>query len=445
MQKNQWSVTIIGAGFAGLIAARELESLGHQVRILEARDRIGGRTWTENRLGHPLEIGGTWVHWMMPYMWAEITRYGQELVASPTPEEALWRADGELRSSSSEAFDERMGALQERIFAGSREFFPYPHDPLHIFHPDKFPDQLRSEMRNADNTSIAAAVAAAEFSDEDAALVQASWSAAYNGYLDDASTLMAKHWAALCDHRLSLIDEQTITYKIAGGMRAVYEGIAGDINAEIELNAVVSKVSHDHDGVTVTTENGKQHRSDAVIVTAPIGALRHIEFEPALSASPAQTVREGLNSTGTKVWFKVKGHRSFSAYAPPTHTLTLVRSEYFLDDDSTIFVGFGPDRERLNANDTAQVQDAVRYWLPDVEVIESTSHDWGADPFTEQTWSTPRVGQFLRTWDDEFGRRDSRLQFAGGDLAKGWNGFVDGAIESGLSAARGVHNRSQQR
>lgn len=52
-------VVVVGAGFAGLTAARELRHRGASVLVLEARDRIGGRTWTDHRLGHDLEIGGT--------------------------------------------------------------------------------------------------------------------------------------------------------------------------------------------------------------------------------------------------------------------------------------------------------------------------------------------------------------------------------------------------
>ena len=81
-------VVVIGAGFAGLVAARELGRAGFDVIVLEARDRVGGRTWTDRRLGHDLELGGTWVHWVQPHTWAEMTRYGREITRSPAVEEA---------------------------------------------------------------------------------------------------------------------------------------------------------------------------------------------------------------------------------------------------------------------------------------------------------------------------------------------------------------------
>ncbi|MDT7642762.1 MAG: hypothetical protein QOC67_6063, partial [Pseudonocardiales bacterium] len=60
---ESYDVVIVGAGFAGLTAARELSRRGYSVLQLEARDRIGGRTWTDDRFGRELEMGGTWVHW----------------------------------------------------------------------------------------------------------------------------------------------------------------------------------------------------------------------------------------------------------------------------------------------------------------------------------------------------------------------------------------------
>src|SRR5215467_6311903 len=89
---DTYDVVVIGGGFAGVAAARELRHRGRRVLILEARDRLGGRTWVSEFSGLPVEMGGTWVHWMQPYVWAEIGRYGLQIVESPHAERCGWIA-----------------------------------------------------------------------------------------------------------------------------------------------------------------------------------------------------------------------------------------------------------------------------------------------------------------------------------------------------------------
>jgi monoamine oxidase len=56
------TIVVIGAGVAGLSAARELKAVGYQVTVLEARDRIGGRVWTSHHLGVPVDLGASSIH-----------------------------------------------------------------------------------------------------------------------------------------------------------------------------------------------------------------------------------------------------------------------------------------------------------------------------------------------------------------------------------------------
>jgi monoamine oxidase len=67
-------VIVIGGGFAGVTAAREAALRGRSVLLLEARDRLGGRTWNASWAGTSIEYGGAWVHWHQPHTWSEITR-----------------------------------------------------------------------------------------------------------------------------------------------------------------------------------------------------------------------------------------------------------------------------------------------------------------------------------------------------------------------------------
>jgi protoporphyrinogen oxidase len=89
-------VVVIGPGFAEFVAARELGRAGLGVLVLEARDRVGGRTSTDRRFGHDLELGGTWMHWVQPHTWAEMTRHGRQITASPAAGEAYRARAGDV-------------------------------------------------------------------------------------------------------------------------------------------------------------------------------------------------------------------------------------------------------------------------------------------------------------------------------------------------------------
>jgi len=123
-------VIVVGAGFAGVTAARELRRQGHRVLVLEARDRIGGRTWTDTRLGRDLEMGGTWVHWIQPHTWAELTRYGIGVTPSPVPVKGYWTSGGTVHSGTAE---DLLGLIDRGMGASTAEaltHFPQPYQPL---------------------------------------------------------------------------------------------------------------------------------------------------------------------------------------------------------------------------------------------------------------------------------------------------------------------------
>src|SRR5579862_3682223 len=123
-------VIVVGGGFAGVTAAREAALRGRSVLLLEARERLGGRTWTAPWNGLAIEYGGGWVHWHQPHTWSEITRAGLRVALSDDPAIASWYVGDERRSAGLRERDAIARRGWDRFVAGVDEALPAPHDPL---------------------------------------------------------------------------------------------------------------------------------------------------------------------------------------------------------------------------------------------------------------------------------------------------------------------------
>lgn len=434
-------VVIIGAGFAGLVAARELQTAGIDYLILEARDRIGGRAWTEERMGRPLELGATWVHWFQAHIWTEIMRYGQhtQIEASPDRNEAHWVTGGKVIRGTEGDLDEKLTAAMAATYDGTEDYFPNPYDPLWVMSEDfDGPEEVRERFLADDQKNAIDLVVEAGFDQETVDLVDAFWSAGYIGDPYTGSALMAKQWGALSDNRYRVMEDITLKWKLQNGMQSLYQGIAGDLDSDIRLETPVASVHHHADGATVTTADDEIIEAASAICTVPVGALDNLEFSPALPEQIQKVMNEKWNSEGAKIWIKIRGHHRFLGYAPKPAKISVLRSEYFMDDGTTILVGFGHDNTLLDLNSVEDAQAVVSQWRDDLEVVDTTGHNWVADRWSGQAWGTLRKGQFTEGWG-LFNDVSPTLHFAGSDYAYGWRGVcVDGALERGLTTARTV-------
>lgn len=421
-----YDVVVVGAGFAGLTAARELSRRGHAVLQLEARDRIGGRTWTDHRLGRELEMGGTWVHWLQPHTWSEITRYDLEIVASPAPADVRWIAGGRVRSESSADFRARIAPGHDALLGDSMTWFPRPYEPL-----------ANPDLAEIDGQSILDRFATLDLSDEDRELQIGIWAEHFSAPPELAALTQALRWCAAASGSWRLMDDTTSAFRIATGTRSLAEGIRSDSTGELLLGQAVRRIEQKGDRATVVTADGTAYEARQVIVTVPVNALAGIEFAPVLPVPIASIVDERLASRGLKTWVRVRGEiEPFTAYAPASNGLTFLRPE-FVDGD-TILVAFGPDAGRLDPNDMAGVTKAVHNWRDDLEVLEVTGHHWVADEFSRETWPMQQPGQLTRCLA-ALQAGHGLVRLAGSDYANGWAGFIDGAIESGLRTAMKVH------
>jgi len=419
-------VIVVGAGFAGLVAARELSLRGHKTTLLEARDRIAGRTHLKEHLGRNLELGGTWVHWTQPYVWAEMGRYGINAVPGADFTTAYWSAAGTSRQGSADDLLALLDAPNRALLAEARRYFPLPWSPL-----------ANPEVADIDGLTLSEAIDRLGLPEEQRQLLRSFWALNFNGRLDEAAYTQALRWCAVATGSWQTMFEACASFKVEGGTRRLAEAILADSTAEVRLNRPVASIVQDGSGVIVQTADGKQYAARQLVLALPLSVLNDLDIQPALSPGKRQAAERGQAGRGAKLWVKVKGRQErFVAMGPEEAPLNFIQAEYF-DEDSTTLVCFGPDASAVDVDDAAAAQGILDTLVPGLEVLEVARHNWVDDEYSRSTWPMHYTG-YLTGSLAELQRPEGRIRLAGSDFANGWGGFIDGAIESGLDAARAV-------
>ncbi|MDU0287702.1 NAD(P)/FAD-dependent oxidoreductase [Saccharothrix longispora] len=429
MTTAHYDAIVIGAGFAGMTAARELGSRGKRTLVLEAKDRVGGRAYTETLAGHLVELGGAWVHWTQPHVWTEITRYGLGIVPD---EKAVFAnfpgADGQMKTYPGAEILARQQELLERLFAGWEEYFERPHDPW--FRAEK--------LAEVDKLSLRDRILELELSPEDENLLW-GWASGESGGLSSRGALtMPGHWWAMGGLQLIGFDA-IFNLRLEVGMQKLVELMAADVaESELRLNTAVKAVHDDGTAVIVTAASGEVFTASTAVVTVPVNVWKNIEFSPALPEPYTRASTETIGvPNAVKLALHLRGDFEGAFYAQGEEGSAFIGlfPHRVLPDGTHLVVGFCVE-EGVDVNDRKQVEDAVRHLEPRAEVIDYKLHDWGRDEFSEGGWAYRQPGQL--TTMQEIQRPQGRLAFASGDIANGWSGCVDGAIESGIVAARHV-------
>lgn len=423
---SQTDVVVIGGGFAGVTAGRELSNHGYKVVLLEARDRLGGRTWySKDALdGHDLELGGTWVHWGQPHVWAEIRRYGLALKESPAATNAIWYESGERKEGPYEDAWAQLDAAIRRFSEDAQERFERPYEPLF----------RREAVDEIDRETIRERVEALGLPPQQEDLLISLWALCCSATTAEGATSMILRWMSLSNNDPALFFDILARYKLVDGTGGLIEAMDSDSSAEVRLSCPVQAVAHGDDGVTVTTRDGDRIDARVAIVTVPLNVLGAVDFDPPLVEGKREAADAGQASRGSKVWVRIKGRTDMiNVFGPEDAPLHYLQSE-FPADGGQILVGFGPSGDDLDVEDLDAVSEAVKQLLPDVEVVSCKGHNWRTDEFARGTWPVLRPGQLSESLSS-MQAAEGNVLFAGSETADGWNGYIDGAIESGLRAA----------
>lgn len=416
-------VIVVGGGFAGVTAAREAALRGCSVLLLEARDRLGGRTWRAPWDGHEIEYGGAWVHWHQPHTFSELTRAGLEVIMGPDTDRAAWFVDGQRRLALLEERDAIARRGWDRFVDGVEEALPLPHDPL--FAIDK--------LARFDRLSVAERVEQLDLSEEEQSVLVAELESLTSAPLEDAGAVSVLRWHALSGYSLALTQFTGGRVTIDGGTSALLEAIAAGARYERRLDSPVAEINRTDDGVEVLTRDGTGFPGRAVVVAVPINTLDRIAFSPALPGDKQAGIALGQASRGVKIFIHARGEPVLTNAVQAGHPFGYLSSDTLFPDGSQQLIGFGPDAAVCRPEDTDWVQGSLNELLPEYEVLEATAHDWLADEFARGTWAIHRPGWYEHH-HASMRRPEGRVLLAGSDLANGWSGFIDGAIESGLRA-----------
>ena len=337
-----YDVAVVGGGFAGVTAAREAARDGRSALLLEARDRLGGRTWTAPWRGHDIEYGGGWVHWHQPFTFSEITRAGLAVELSGEPDVTAWYVDDERRTGTIAERDAIANAGWTRFVEGVEESLPNPHDPLHAI----------GRLAAMDELTIAERVEQLGLGREGHEVLWAELESLAHGPLDDAGAVSVLRWHALSGYSLALTQYTGGRVTLTTGTRGLLEAIASQAPFETRLETPVAAVRRRGDGVEIETRAGELVGARRAVVAVPLNTLAAIEFDPPLSEGKRAGIALGQASRGIKIFIQAEGDPSAQNAIRPGHPFGYLDTEFRHADGSQVMIGFGYDASICDATPT---------------------------------------------------------------------------------------------
>lgn len=421
-----YDVIVLGAGAAGLAAAADLAAVGRSVLILEARDRVGGRTFTDDS---GIELGAEFVHGRAP--------------------ETFGIAD-EARIPLVTVGDDHRYVRGGRVLEGS-EFWKGVEE---IF------DRMLDEEGKPD-TAFSAFLKGVDV-EQEAKETARSYAEGFNAAEADKLSVQG----LIVAQRAADSIGGDIAFRLLGGYRRFIDMLRQNAErngAQIRLSTTVSKVEWKPGAVAVYCPNGEKYIAAACVVTLPLGVLQagDVSFSPALYSKFAHLDRIVMGKV-VRITFELRSciwegrqlpgdssdltsvsflHYSDAQYFPVWWTQAPIRMPRLVAWASSKFAMRMSDLPREEIIRHAKREMAALFAMSESEieaqVLSAHFHDWDSDPFSRGAYSYVAVNG-LQAVAELAAPVDRTVFFAGEATCAEHIGTVHGAIASGRRAANQI-------
>lgn len=438
-------VIVIGAGLAGLAAARALVASGDEAVVLEARDRVGGRIENGFLEGEPVELGGQWVGPGQDEVLGLIAELGLETFPTWTEGVNLFDSRGSVGRYSGTIPKVNPIALAELAIALKRiDRLSRSIDPAHPWTAPK--------AAKWDSISVADWVSRTVLTATAKDLIRLAVHAVWAAEPEEISMLHFLAYARSGGSIEALLDTEggAQDSRIVGGSQAIANRMAEELGDRVLTGRPVSAVARDDDTVRVEAA-GESFLARRAIVTIPPALTDRIEWVPALpedragltaSMLPGRAIKamaayetpfwreEGLSGSVTSIGSPVS---MVFDNTPPSGTPGVLVSFFEASAADRAGAMTDPERRELVIDNLARLfgEKAAR-------PVDYVDRCWAREEFSGGCY-----GAFMPpgAWTGRgtaLSEPVGPIHWAGAEVATRWTGYMDGAIRSGREAAASV-------